>query len=64
MNAESSAQWTLDEVMAHCRRFGLDLADPRPMQALSEVVSSTGLGIRRMPGKDFEPALVFSMPSE
>jgi hypothetical protein len=64
MNADSLAKWTLDDVKAHCRRFGLTLPDDHlaRMHELSETVSSTGLGIPRMPGKDAEPALVFCMP--
>ncbi|MVW70372.1 MULTISPECIES: hypothetical protein [unclassified Bordetella] len=66
MNAEPLAQWTLDDVKAYCRRFGLTLSEPQllRMHELSTTVSATGMGIPRMPSKDHEPALTFAMPKE
>lgn len=66
MNAAPIARWTLEDVSAYCQRFGLTLP-PLQLQRLhelSEVVSSTGLNIARMPCKDYEPALTFVMPTE
>jgi hypothetical protein len=58
--------WTYEEVVGHCRRFGLSLPEPilRRMHELSATVSQTGISIPRMPSKDCEPALTFVMPLE
>jgi len=65
MSTYQLASWTLDEVAAHCRRFGLALTQPQlqRMHELSGTVSATGLEIARMPSKEHEPALTFAMPS-
>lgn len=66
MNAEHLAGWTLEDVNAHCQRFGLKLPAQQlqRMHELSAVVSETGLNIARMPSKSCEPALTFVMPTE
>jgi hypothetical protein len=58
--------WTIDEIAAHCRRFGLSLPPPmlKRMHELSATVSRTGMDIPRMPVKDCEPALTFTLPTE
>lgn len=66
MNADPIARWTLDDVSMYCRRFGLTLPPDQlhRLHELSEIVSSTGLNIPRMPCKEYEPALTFVMPTE
>jgi hypothetical protein len=57
--------WTAADIEAHCERYGLHLSEPlmRRMHELSSHVSLTGMSIPRMPSKDCEPALVFTMPT-
>ncbi|MFC4275825.1 hypothetical protein [Achromobacter aloeverae] len=66
MNTDTTGSWTYDEIVAHCRRYGIVLpeAQIKRMHELSATVSQTGLGIPRMPSKDREPALTFVMPTE
>jgi hypothetical protein len=66
MTSSPSDLWTAADIEAHCKRYGLSLSEPlmQRMQELSTHVSRTGMAIARMPVKDCEPALVFTMPRD
>lgn len=66
MTSASPELWTPADIAAHCKRYGLSLPEPlmKRMHELSSNVSQTGMAIARMPVKNCEPALVFTMPTE